>query len=251
MVSSHGCFVWYELTTTDAEAAKAFYADVVGWGLRDASMPGAAYTLFTAGEVAVAGLIGPAGRGARNGRAAALDRLCRRRRRGRCDRSTEAPGRHRVRPADGRPRRSAAFLSSPIRKRQRSALIKWLNPDQEQPAAPASPGHVGWHELLAVDWETAFAFYGELFGWQKADADVDAIGTYQLFSAGGQTIGGMFTKPADGADAVLALLLQCRRHRRGGRARQGRRRRNPRRPARSAGRRGSSDAPTRKAPCSR
>ena len=27
MVSSHGCFVWYELTTTDAEAAKAFYAD--------------------------------------------------------------------------------------------------------------------------------------------------------------------------------------------------------------------------------
>ena len=58
MVSSHGCFVWYELTTTDAEAAKAFYADVVGWGLRDASMPGAAYTLFTADEVAVAGLMG-------------------------------------------------------------------------------------------------------------------------------------------------------------------------------------------------
>src|ERR1700731_4670079 len=58
MVSSHGCFVWYELTTTDAEAAKAFYADVVGWGLRDASMPGAAYTLFTAGVIAVAGLTG-------------------------------------------------------------------------------------------------------------------------------------------------------------------------------------------------
>ena len=58
MVSAHGCFVWYELTTTDADAAKAFYTDVVGWGLRDASMPGAAYTLFTAGEIAVAGLTG-------------------------------------------------------------------------------------------------------------------------------------------------------------------------------------------------
>src|ERR1700722_12339515 len=57
MVSSHGCFVWYKLTTTDAQAAKAFYADVVGWGLRDASMPGAAYTLFTAGEDPVAGLV--------------------------------------------------------------------------------------------------------------------------------------------------------------------------------------------------
>ncbi len=39
------------------------------------------------------------------------------------------------------------------------------------------------------------AFYGELFGWQKADADVGEMGTYQLFSAGGQTIGGMVTKP--------------------------------------------------------
>ena len=53
MVGSHGRFVWYELTTTDADAAKAFYADVVGWGLCDASTPGAAYTLFTAGEVPV------------------------------------------------------------------------------------------------------------------------------------------------------------------------------------------------------
>ena len=53
-----------------------------------------------------------------------------------------------------------------------------------------------WHELLAVDWEKAFAFYRELFGWQKAEADTGAVGTYQMFSAGGQTIGGMFTKPA-------------------------------------------------------
>jgi len=57
-------------------------------------------------------------------------------------------------------------------------------------------GRVGWHELLAADCEKAFAFYAELFGWQKADADTGAMGTYQLFSAGGQTVGGMFTKPA-------------------------------------------------------
>ena len=40
-----------------------------------------------------------------------------------------------------------------------------------------------------------WAFYGELFGWQKAGADIGSTGTYQLFSADGQTIGGMFTKP--------------------------------------------------------
>jgi predicted enzyme related to lactoylglutathione lyase len=34
MVNPHGRFVWYELMTTDMEAAKAFYAEVVGLGHR-------------------------------------------------------------------------------------------------------------------------------------------------------------------------------------------------------------------------
>jgi predicted enzyme related to lactoylglutathione lyase len=75
------------------------------------------------------------------------------------------------------------------------ALLKWLKPDQQQPEEFGKPGRVCWHELLAADGDKAFAFYGELFGWQKANTDVGAVGTYQLFCAGGQTIGGMFTKP--------------------------------------------------------
>jgi hypothetical protein len=75
-------------------------------------------------------------------------------------------------------------------------LVKGLTSgSQRQPAALSAPGHVGWHELFAVNWEEAFAFYTELFGWQKADAEVGRIGTYQLFSAAGQTIGGMSNKP--------------------------------------------------------
>src|SRR3954447_20810750 len=57
LVKHHGHFVWYELMTTDMEAAKAFYADVVGWGARDASMPDMAYSLFTIGEDSVSGLM--------------------------------------------------------------------------------------------------------------------------------------------------------------------------------------------------
>ena len=57
MVNSHGRFVWYELMTTDMEGAKAFYANVVGWGARGASTPGPAYSLFTIGESPVAGLM--------------------------------------------------------------------------------------------------------------------------------------------------------------------------------------------------
>ena len=33
--------------------------------------------------------------------------------------------------------------------------------------------------------------------YTKADADIGTMGTYQLFSAGGQTIGGMCTKPPE------------------------------------------------------
>src|SRR5262249_46025676 len=56
------------------------------------------------------------------------------------------------------------------------------------------PGRVGWHELLAADRNVIFDFYGELFGWQKADALTDPADLYQLFSAGGQTVGGVLTK---------------------------------------------------------
>src|ERR1039457_2381117 len=57
VVDSHGRFVWYELATTDLEAAKAFYTNVVVWDAREASMPGMAYILFTAGEASVSGLM--------------------------------------------------------------------------------------------------------------------------------------------------------------------------------------------------
>ena len=195
MVSSHGCFVWYELTTTDPEAAKAFYADVVGWGLRDASMPGVVYTLFTAGEDPVAGLMGLPAEAQKMGAQprwtgyvgvddvdATTNRL---KRLGGAVYvpATDVPGVSRFSVV-------ADPQAAPL------ALVKWLNPGQEQTAALTSPGHVGWHELSAVDWEKAFAFYGELFGWQKVHADFGGIGAYLLFSAAGQTIGGMSTKPS-------------------------------------------------------
>jgi hypothetical protein len=194
MVGSHGCFVWYELTTTDAEAAKTFYADVVGWGLRDASMPGAAYTLFTAGEIAVAGLTGLPAEAQRMGAQprwmgyvsvddvdAATDRL------------RHLGGTVYVPPTDVPGISRFSIVADP--QGATLALVKGLNSGQEQSAALGSPGHVGWHELSAADWEKAFAFYGELFGWQKVDAEFVGIGTYLLFSAGGRTIGGMSNKP--------------------------------------------------------
>ena len=57
MSAFKGRFVWYELMTTDTEAAKAFYSKVVGWTTQDVPMPGMTYTLLKAGEAQIAGLM--------------------------------------------------------------------------------------------------------------------------------------------------------------------------------------------------
>jgi predicted enzyme related to lactoylglutathione lyase len=74
-------------------------------------------------------------------------------------------------------------------------MMESIGSERMQPPDISAPGRVGWHELLAADAKKALGFYGELFDWQKADADIGATGTYQRFSAGGQTIGGILTKP--------------------------------------------------------
>src|ERR1700709_1974788 len=56
---SANTFVWYELMTTDLDAAQAFYADVVGWNAQDSGMPGMRYTRMLAGSKPVAGGMNP------------------------------------------------------------------------------------------------------------------------------------------------------------------------------------------------
>jgi uncharacterized protein len=64
------------------------------------------------------------------------------------------------------------------------------------PAPAGTPGHIGWRELYAADWSSAFDFYAGQFGWTKDRAmDMGPMGTYQLFAAGGEAIGGMMNKP--------------------------------------------------------
>ncbi len=195
MADAHGRFVWYELMTTDMEAARAFYAKVVGWGTEDASMPGMAYTLLTVRGASVGGLMGLPEDARKMGVKpswigyvgvddvdAAAERIKR------LGGAVHVPPRNM-----GNISRFSVFADPQMAT---LALVQWLKSRRERPAALGTPGRVRWHELLAADWEQAFAFYSELFDWQKADAESDATGAYQPFSVGGQTIGAMVTKPA-------------------------------------------------------
>ena len=194
MVSSHGRFVWYELTTTDMEAAKAFYTEVVGWGARDASMPGMPYTVFSAGEASVSGMMElPKDAGKMGERPMWIGYVCVDDVDAAADRIKHLGGAVHVPPQDILNVSRFSVVSDP--QMATLALFKWQRSGQVQPVSLRTQGGVAWHELLAADWERTWAFYSELFGWQKAEADISAMGAYQQFSADGQTIGGMMTKP--------------------------------------------------------
>jgi predicted enzyme related to lactoylglutathione lyase len=195
VLNSHGRFVWYELSTTDLKAAAAFYTKVMGWGVWDASVPGRPCILFSDGKISVSGLThlpeDARERGAKPSWTgyvgvddvdAAVDRIKR------------LGGAVHVPPTNVADISRFAIFADP--QAARLALFKWLKPQQERSVEPGARGHVGWHELLATDQQQAWDFYGDLFGWQKTNADVEETGTYQLFSAAGQTIGGMLTKPS-------------------------------------------------------
>src|SRR3954447_11924034 len=54
-----GTFSWVDLTTNDAEAARAFYSALFGWELEDTPVPGGGtFTLCKVGGEPVAGIPG-------------------------------------------------------------------------------------------------------------------------------------------------------------------------------------------------
>ena len=53
---SHGSFYWNELMTRDAEKAKKFYANTIGWTFEAMKMPDGTYWVAKSGDVPVGGL---------------------------------------------------------------------------------------------------------------------------------------------------------------------------------------------------
>ena len=194
MTDSANKFVWYDLMTTDMAAAERFYGDVIGWDAKDAGMPGAAYTLLSAGTEVVGGLMHmPKDTGSRSVHPAWMGHI------GVDDvdayvgRLSAAGGAVHRPPTDIPGIGRFAVVADP-----HGASFILFHGSGTPPVPPedaAAPGHIGWRELQAGDLKSDFAFYAELFGWTRAEAlDMGAMGTYQMFAAGDRPIGGMMTK---------------------------------------------------------
>jgi len=192
VIDQIGHFIWYELLTTDVTAARDFYGKVIGWSMKDVTASETVYTVMTAGDAPLGGLldlpmearqfgasprwIGYVAADDIDATAAEIRRL---------------GGAVLVPPTDSNIGR-ISIVADP--QTATFALVTGLTYGQRRSSALDELGCVGWHELLAADRREVFGFYGELFGWQRACAETEPDDLYQLFSAGGQTIGGMLTK---------------------------------------------------------
>ncbi len=198
MSTSQGTFVWYDLMTTDTKSAESFYRSVVGWSAVDSGMVDRSYTILSAGSIGVGGLMpipdAAKAEGAQpmwSGYIAVDDVDAH------AKRVKAAGGAIHHDPEDIPGVGRFAIAADP----HGAMFMLFRGSKDEAPAAPApgTPGTIGWHELHAGDGGKDFAFYADLFGWNKTEAmDMGPMGVYQMFATGGkETVGAVMTKNAD------------------------------------------------------
>ena len=187
----HGLPCWFELASADPEAAKGFYAALLGWSWGGMPMgEGMTYHVADRGAAHVAGLMA-----AEAGQplgwtiyAAVRD----------CDalaaQAEALGGKVIVPPTDIPGTGRFAILCDPW-----GAGFGVLQPQPEGEGGafdPSKPGHGAWIELFAPDPAQALAFYGALSGWVEARAmPMGPDLTYHIFAAQGRDIGGTCALP--------------------------------------------------------
>ena len=199
MTDSKPRFVWYELMTSDPDAAEGFYRAVVGWRMADAGQPGMRYTILSAGDRGMGGLMAlPAEACEAGARPGWLGYIGVPDTDGAAKRIVEAGGAIHRGPDDIPNVGRFAVVADPG-----GAVFLLLTPlpreDAPPPPPPNTPGLVGWHELYSgIGQEAAFGFYSGQFGWETAELmDMGPMGKYRILGIDGVPMGAMMDKPAN------------------------------------------------------
>lgn len=207
MFTPKGKFGWYELMTSDTEAAGKFYSNVVGWTTKDVGNADMPYTTFNVGESGVAGMLNLPQHTGWIGYIHVDDVDAH------VDKIVEAGGKLWKPATDVPGMLRFAVMADP----QGAGFVAFTaNPAMPTPAdppKPPTPGTIGWHELYAADLETAWEFYSSMFGWTIVrDMDMGQMGVYRIFSDGDETktmgAGGMMTKDPNIPNPVWGFYFQ-------------------------------------------
>ncbi len=191
-----GRFLWHELMTTSVDSAIAFYKRVIGWKTEDWSQD-PSYRMFAAKSGPMAGvMLLPEDAKAMGSPPCWIlyvgtpnvDETSRL--------AVQLGGKVLKQPEDIPNVGRFSVLQDP-----QGAVFCAFTPGASMAAGEMKKPGLGehsWHELMTTDWESAFRFYSNLFGWEKTGAmDMGpGMGTYQMYGWGEISLGGMFNKPA-------------------------------------------------------
>lgn len=189
----HGQFVWYELMTSNAAGAKAFYPAVAGWGTED--WPRSQYTMWTAGGIPLGGIVQLRQDQLQHGMRSAwmpyieagdVDETARK--------AASIGGRVLFGPQDIPGTGRFAVLADP--QGAVFAIYHSLSPSEGFDGDPI-PGRFGWHELTTTDHRAALEFYRRLFSWEPTESVEMDGGPYQMYGMKGKAFGGMFDRTPD------------------------------------------------------
>ena len=201
---SNGGFIWYELMTTDAAAAKKFYDPVVGWSIGSEQVaPGVDYRMINRSDGGMGGGVLQLTKENLDGGARPLwiaylhtsD----------VDAAVEAittdggdvmmapwdqPGVGRLAMVTG-PEGAPFYLMDPIPPEgQPDAVSDVFSVDQ--------PQHVRWNELWSSDPAKSIDFYKRHFGWsQEGSMPMGEMGDYQFVQHNGVMIGAVMPRMPD------------------------------------------------------
>lgn len=198
MANQHGDFIWYELLTSDAEAAARFYGAVIGWQARPAEGSDRSYSIFGTGGTDVAGLLTIPADAQRAGMRPKwlgyvgvqdVDAMV--------AEIVQAGGAQHMPATDIPGVGRLAMLTDP----QGVAFYVMRSAMEGTSVSFASTrsGHCHWNELATDDSTAALAFYSGRFGWAKGDAmPMGEMGDYQFITHGGETIGAVMNRIPNG-----------------------------------------------------
>lgn len=196
MANKHGDFIWYELLTSDADAAERFYGAVLGWSYSKSVQTDDDYRHFLMDGVEVGGLLPLTEEMRTNGaqpcwlayievddvdtRAASIVR---------------AGGEIHLQPRDIPNVGRFALVTDP--QGVPFNIMTSVGDVSSRSFAATEPmvGHCAWNELATSDPDKAVAFYTEQFGWrQEGDMDMGPMGRYQFLYQAEGMIGAVMPK---------------------------------------------------------
>lgn len=203
MSNRAGDFIWYELMTSDADGAQAFYGGLVGWDFRAADQGVMDYRQFGMNGTVIGGCLPITEEmtqgGARPlwaGYIAVQD----------VDVSAEAVkrsgGEILLPPYDIPDVGRIAFIADP-----QGAPLYVMRPATGEHVSESfsthlpREGHCAWNELATSDPQAAKSFYGDVFGWETADTmNLGPLGDYDILRNGADrdfTFGAVMQKPEE------------------------------------------------------